>query len=211
MRMQVSFLEAFLSLFVVHKSTIIGLIVMLGVLMLVFKKDKSVDKYKVTIATLLLFYYFTITLTNLFGTPSISSIGRVLDLGESFGSNFNFIPFKYGITMSFILNIMVFIPIGFLVPFISSSFKDMKKTVLFGFLLSLTIEISQIFTLHRAVDIDDLIANTSGMLIGYCCLCLFKRAFFKRRNGFDDRLVDYKKYLPISAFIVSFLNIFIFT
>ena len=42
----------------------------------------------------------------------------------------------------------------------------MKKMVLLGFLTSLSIEVLQIFT-FRATDVDDLITNVTGTIIGY--------------------------------------------
>jgi glycopeptide antibiotics resistance protein len=65
-----------------------------------------------------------------------------------------------------VLNIILFIPLGFLLPLIWHNFRSAKNTILFGFGLSLVIEISQIFT-YRATDIDDLITNTAGTLLGY--------------------------------------------
>ena len=54
-------------------------------------------------------------------------------------------------------------------PFISKSYRIVKNTFLIGCRLSLSIEINQLFTLWRATDIDDLIANTVGVLVGYFC------------------------------------------
>lgn len=42
----------------------------------------------------------------------------------------------------------------------------MKKMVLLGFLTSLSIEVLQIFT-FRATDVNDLITNVTGTIIGY--------------------------------------------
>ena len=55
----------------------------------------------------------------------------------------------------------MFIPLGFLLPMIWSEFRAVKKVALAGFLLSLTIELNQLFSL-RGIATDDLIANTLG-------------------------------------------------
>ncbi len=61
-------------------------------------------------------------------------------------------------------NILIFTPIGF---FTSYLFKtDLKHTAIIGFLISLTIEGGQL-PLPRTSDIDDLILNTTGAIIGY--------------------------------------------
>lgn len=65
--------------------------------------------------------------------------------------------------ISFLGNLCMFIPIGLLIPIIWK-LKD-KIVILIGFLISLSIEISQLF-LNRGTDIDDLIFNTLGTILG---------------------------------------------
>ena len=71
-------------------------------------------------------------------------------------------------------NIFIFIPVGFLVSLIWNM-KD-KNVILIGFLISLSIELTQLF-LKRTTDIDDLILNTLGVIIG---LLISKRIKNKR-------------------------------
>ena len=65
-----------------------------------------------------------------------------------------------------ILNILLFMPLGFLLPVIWSEYRDAKKMALTGLAVSVLIEILQIFT-FRFTDIDDLITNTLGTALGY--------------------------------------------
>lgn len=76
--------------------------------------------------------------------------------------------------ISFYYNIFIFIPVGFLVSLIWNM-KD-KNVILIGFLISLSIELTQLF-LKRTTDIDDLILNTLGVIIG---LLISKRIKNKR-------------------------------
>lgn len=64
-----------------------------------------------------------------------------------------------------ILNIILFIPFGFLFPIIQP--KLSKATIAYGVLFSLAIEIMQYITGRGLADIDDLINNTLGAAIGY--------------------------------------------
>lgn len=64
------------------------------------------------------------------------------------------------------LNVLLFVPLGFLLPAIWSRYRSLKKTLLIGLGLSLLIEILQIFT-FRLTDVDDLLTNTAGAVIGY--------------------------------------------
>ena len=65
-----------------------------------------------------------------------------------------------------ILNIFLFLPLGIMLPFLWRSFHRLKDTLIFGFGMSLSIEVLQIFT-YRASDINDIIANTLGVVLGY--------------------------------------------
>lgn len=71
-------------------------------------------------------------------------------------------------------NILVFIPIGFLIPLL----WDMKRPLLGGTLwatgISLFIELFQIVT-PRISDVDDVILNTLGGLLGAAGYLLFRR------------------------------------
>ena len=88
----------------------------------------------------------------------------------------NMIPFQSDGVKTYILNIIMFMPLGFLLPLIWEDFRQIKKTVLAGVGLSLTIEISQLFCL-RVTDIDDLMMNTLGAVFGYLIWLLFKKIF----------------------------------
>ena len=73
-----------------------------------------------------------------------------------------------------LLNILLFVPLGILLPFLWKRYKTLKSTCLFGFCLSLSIEVLQIFT-YRATDVNDIIANTLGTLLGYLLFRVISR------------------------------------
>lgn len=85
-------------------------------------------------------------------------------------------------------NIAIFVIIGFLTPLLWKKYEKMKNTVGISFLISLFIETTQIF-LPRATDVDDLIMNTLGGLIGYILNLLVKKRFpqFSNRCKADNR------------------------
>ncbi len=121
-------------------------------------------KYKNNFTKLysILFIVYIIAMFSLVGIPSINYIRT--DFG------FNFIPLL-DIVLSpktSLLNILLFIPLGIFLPMLWKENYNNKfsKVLIFGFLLSLIIEILQIFT-FRLTDINDLITNTLGTVIGY--------------------------------------------
>jgi glycopeptide antibiotics resistance protein len=85
---------------------------------------------------------------------------------------FNFIPIMDIINSPIeyvkntVLNIVLFLPMGFLLPVIWREYRSIKRTVFMGLMTSIIIEILQIFT-FRLTDIDDLITNTFGTILGY--------------------------------------------
>ena len=69
-----------------------------------------------------------------------------------------------------ILNILIFIPLGVLLyPLFKK--KRIIKGVLIGFIISLSFEIFQLYTIIGSFMLSDLISNTIGCLIG-CLLCM---------------------------------------
>ena len=107
----------------------------------------------------------------------IGVLSQALKLGNKETSFINLVPFKIiirdikslinGDYLIFLINIvgniLLFIPIGILVPMLWK-IKD-RYVILIGFLISLSIEITQLY-LGRVTDVDDLILNTSGVIIG---------------------------------------------
>ena len=72
-------------------------------------------------------------------------------------------------------NIGIFSPIGFLVALLWRR-PHWWKSMLIGFFVSLFIEFIQFF-IGRSTDVDDVILNTTGALVGYWIFCLLKAIF----------------------------------
>ena len=60
----------------------------------------------------------------------------------------------------------MFIPFGILAPVLFKRMKKMYWCVLAGFLVSCTIEISQLLTQRGYMQIDDVLTNTAGAMAG---------------------------------------------
>ena len=81
------------------------------------------------------------------------------------------------LTIQIIVNIFMLAPLGFLLPFITT-----RKPILYGILFSLFIEILQYLTKRGYFEIDDIIHNTIGLLIGYGFYQLTTKYFELRRK-----------------------------
>lgn len=72
-------------------------------------------------------------------------------------------------------NLAGFVPLGFLLPQVLRSMRSWKQTVKTGFFMTLGLEFCQLI-LHAGIfDVDDILLNTAGTLIGYLIFCLFNR------------------------------------
>lgn len=81
----------------------------------------------------------------------------------------NLVPFQDFSTsnlMGMALNAAMFAPLGFLLPTYFDRYRSFVPTLDAGILTSLTVELIQLFT-FRATDVDDLIMNTLGTVVGF--------------------------------------------
>jgi len=67
------------------------------------------------------------------------------------------------------LNILLFVPFGYLLPLLWKRADRWWKVLLCGFVLSLGIELAQLATHLGMFDLDDLMNNSLGALLGWGC------------------------------------------
>jgi glycopeptide antibiotics resistance protein len=77
--------------------------------------------------------------------------------------------------LNLIGNTAMFIPLGIVWPAVFRKLDNHRKVIAAGVGVSLTIEILQLPFFDRATDIDDLILNSAGFLMGYGIYLLAKR------------------------------------
>lgn len=118
-----------------------------------------------------------------------------------------------------LFNILMFIPFGM---YLRYYFKNnLKKTILFSFLFSLFLELTQLTGLYfiyphpyRLFDVDDLIINTLGGIIGYFVMGIFMR-FLPSRDNIDFSSLEEGKRVSglrrITRFCLDLLLWLIFT
>ncbi len=204
--MQLGLLDAVKDLLSVNPIFVIGAIGICVMLILIFRKNRAVPKGRIAMASLVLYYYLCVMLTNIVGIPTLGEYRRLTGLGETFfHPNINLIPFADGFSLSFVLNVFLFLPLGFLCPVISERYQRIKNIFFTGLGLSLTIEIVQLFTLYRATDIDDLITNTVGALVGYGCFKLIHRMAAKPHPVREFQEPRVLRDLPVAIIAMTFV------
>ena len=99
----------------------------------------------------------------------------VFDIATAFPFRVNLLPlvnlFDYDSKRDLLLNVIgnaaMFIPSGIVLPFVYKRLNSFWKVLLAGIGISLCIEMIQLPFSVRATDIDDLILNTIGIILGY--------------------------------------------
>lgn len=116
----------------------------------------------------------------------------------------SYIPFisMVGDLRSTVLNVALFLPLGIGLPFLWKWYEKFGRTVRFGFLVSLGIEVAQLFT-YRATDVNDLITNVAGTALGYL---MFKTLLPK---GHEKKMNDAPMLLGISCGVMFFAEPFL--
>ena len=113
-------------------------------------------------------------------------------------SAINFIPFKtiiyylsqnegFGISRDNILgNIFAFTPLGFLLPILFDKCNNVRKILIIGLTVSLSIEVVQVVFSLGSGDIDDIILNVFGTILGFWIYIKFN----KRLKNLLRRICD---------------------
>ena len=142
--------------------------------LVMLKKDRALHT-KTPAPHIVVVYVFCYALSCVLSVTSVPGIPYM-----AFDPIVNFIPFTGILTnfLQFLLNVLLFVPIGFLLPLLWKRFEKPQLTLLCGFLLSLSIELLQLFN-NRITDIDDLLMNTAGSILGYLLFVLAKKIFPK--------------------------------
>ena len=153
-------------------------IVPVFILYFLYLKKSGRKQSLLHITAVFLFYYY------LFGILTVTGIGYTSTI--SFRPQISIIPFCGMISgpIDTILNLVLFVPLGFFLPLLYKKYQHIKNVILTGFLFSLSIEIVQMFG-WGATDINDLIINTAGACLGYWIYYLLSKAL---PNNFRKKL-----------------------
>lgn len=156
--------------------------------------------------------------------------GSVLEIGFEGNRNINYIPLIETIRMftnnymgigntfyNVIGNIVLFVPLGFLIPLLFKNKNSVLNIVIYGFITSLIIELIQLVTAYNITDIDDIIFNTLGAILGFLAFNSFysiiKKTKFKyllknATSPYDGSLLTLSiKPVSIMFIIVSVFSI----
>ena len=135
-----------------------------------------------------IFLYYVYLVLETTGIGTIWEIG--LYPGMKLQEEINLIPFRDGISLSMILYVVMFMPLGFLLPLLWKEYQSLVRTAIIGFCFSCGIEFCQLFN-RRVSDVDDLLMNTLGAILGWLIWIVFSRIthlkYGRRNQGFGGK------------------------
>jgi glycopeptide antibiotics resistance protein len=125
----------------------------------------------------------------------------------------NFVPFIDYLNSAgdfirqILLNVLMLVPFGIMYPFIYK--RNLKKTVFTGFLISLSIEILQLFSVRQfsSCDITDVITNVLGVLAGFMIYKCFGISVYRLLNKLfsDKRLKRYTISKGVKTILIALI------
>lgn len=153
-------------------------------------------------AAVLLFAFYVIAVFHFTSTGTLYDI--LLYRLEMRPDYLNLIPFSNGIDIvPCFLNVLLFVPFGILVPFIWKKKEHFVSILGNGFAFSLLIELSQLLN-NRRTDIDDLILNTLGAVIGFAFYKGFRKYAKDTSGAYSFPDIELPVYLTV-MFLGRFL------
>ncbi|MEK5216925.1 VanZ family protein [Psychrobacillus sp. FSL H8-0487] len=164
----------------------IGIAFPLIVIWRLFRWKKRGFKLKETLHEIGILVFFSV-LVGLFSQTIIPKVGEVpayttgvnLELFRVVEETYKsvvYLGFWQPFYINFLGNIILFMPIGFLLPLLFKRMELFILPVFVGLCISLFIEIMQI-PQSRSSDVDDLWLNTLGTFLGYVCYYFVRKAF----------------------------------
>lgn len=174
-----------------HGIVLLPVLVAYVIIVLVLKKKGSTSVY-IFLFSIFYIYLYALASFTLFPIHFGEAFTGVTDFNIRY--NIRLIPLitltQADIRTS-VLNVLLTIPFGFGISFVAK--VGNKKIIFLGFSLGFLIEALQLlqglvagFT-FRIIDIDDVIFNFIGVLIGYAAFWIFKKLYDEAFNRFSKR------------------------
>lgn len=151
------------------------------VLVLSVINDRRVRRQKkpfsVVAVTVLLMYMFIMLCITFLSRESGSSNGIDMELFSTWSINTR----NKALVIE---NVLLFIPYGFLFPLAVKSYRSFFSVMLVGIVTSLGIECMQLVTGRGFFQVDDILTNTLGSVVGYIIFKMFYCIIMKcKREG----------------------------
>ncbi|MGL5329388.1 MAG: VanZ family protein, partial [Peptostreptococcaceae bacterium] len=174
-----------------------------------YRKNKEINILRECLLLIFLIYFLILLFMTVFKSGTISfnnPFDSYMYKSEGIFGIINIIPFKetintildehVPITMpirNIVGNILLFVPLGIMIPILFNKYDKLSKIFVLGLTSSLCIEVVQLFVGYNISDIDDVIFNTTGAILGFACYKLLK-VFISKTNVVKilEKVSDYE-------------------
>ncbi len=144
---------------------------------IIWKREAVLLLMYINLAIIIRFVFFPRALVN----GQIQPL--VFDAEAAFPFRVNLVPIVHMLEFDSVKDIIwnlagntaMFIPTGIILPIVYKQLNNFGKVIAAGAFISFCIELIQLPFASRASDIDDLILNTLGVMIGYGIYALVKK------------------------------------
>lgn len=179
---------------------IIGITILLVLLIILKFKNKKCRCFLLFYSIMFIYLLYVLKST-IFSIPIDPEILDIMNQGKiKVIENINLVPlkFKEWLPEQVFLNILLSMPFGFGINFLIKT--GYKRIFVYGVGFGLCIELLQLFISliigfsYRTVDINDIILNFTGVIIGYWIFEFFSYLFIKTKSFFNiknNELLDY--------------------
>ncbi|MCH5249964.1 MAG: VanZ family protein [Lachnospiraceae bacterium] len=110
-------------------------------------------------------------------------------------------------------NVFIFSPFGYFMPLLYKKCQNVKIVILSGFLVSLFFEICQYFLYLGSADIDDIILNLLGIVLGFLFFKIFEIIYKRQATKYGVTIIlsilgfMVAGYLAVDYFGIMFRNV----
>lgn len=148
--------------------------------------------------TIFIVYFILLLKIILFKYKSLPDTFNQLMTGNLYGfRSYNLIPFRSIQDFTKLMfqgqfsrgfnnvvgNVFIFVPLGYFLPLLCKKFQKGTVVILTGFLVSLYFELCQYFLYLGSADIDDIILNLLGVILGFLFFQFIKRITYKKQTA----------------------------
>ncbi len=176
-----------------------------GIYKKLFKGKREINFKSLFWWIMLIFYLFVVLSITLF-RPSVFQNGQIISFFYSYKEAW--IRASETAWRNIILNILMFVPLGFWLPVGKKGFRVFWKTYLCGFLFTVGIESLQLILSLGLFEVADVFNNTLGTMIGYGIYKIVEYIFQlykKERPKLSHMLVG---QIPLVLTVCMFAGIF---
>ncbi len=132
--------------------------------------------------------------------------GRIMPLFYAYKSAWN--SFSEREWRNIILNILLFVPLGFLLPLGVKFFQKFWRTYLAGLALTALIEMTQLLLNRGIFEMDDILNNVLGTMVGYGIFAMVRYfvRIARKESGHVGGMIALQ--IPLMAVVLAFVTIF---